>query len=155
MTFSDKEEAAAAYNTSEAVMNNRFIKVFWHNEKTPVKDRLGANSNPNMVVLGVKQDVEIEEMSGDAEKLKEEKAQAILEIQKTQEMMQSKHEMLKKAEEQRKEALSKQEGLLKSKHVSRRIKVINFYSSDSGFNGWFDRATKSSYHEARKRQRNN
>merc|ERR1719319_1341958 len=53
ITFADTGEAAAAYNCTEAVMNNRFIKVFWHVEKQTVKERLGSggNSNPNNVVL--------------------------------------------------------------------------------------------------------
>lgn len=31
MTFSTHAEANAAYRSTEAVLNNRFIKVFWHN----------------------------------------------------------------------------------------------------------------------------
>lgn len=66
ITFSSHAEANAAYRSTEAVLNNRFIKVFWHNnvgggggdgkqENVPpqarsVKDRLGvpgANVPPN------------------------------------------------------------------------------------------------------------
>ena len=115
ITFAGTSEAAAAYNCTEAVMNNRFIKVFWHIEKQPAKERLGAaNSNPNNVVLGEKSETNVD----DVEKVKEEKEKAIQEIQKSQEMLQTKHEEMKKVEEQRKEALVKQETLLKSKHVS-------------------------------------
>lgn len=57
VTFSSHAEANAAYRSTEAVLNNRFIKVFWHNntegkqENVPpprpsVKDRLGV---PNPV----------------------------------------------------------------------------------------------------------
>lgn len=117
ITFAGTSEAAAAFNSTEAIMNNRFIKVFWHIEKQPIKERLGnpANNNPNNVVLGDKgEDNESEEV----EKVKEEKEKAIQAIQKDQEMLQKKHEEMKKVEEQRKEALAKQENLLKSKHVS-------------------------------------
>ena len=116
ITFAGTSEAAAAYNCTEAVLNNRFIKVFWHVEKQSAKERLGsANTNPNNVVLGEKPE---EAAPEDSEKVKEEKEKAIQEIQKSQEMLQTKHEQMKKVEEQRKEALVKQEGLLKSKHVS-------------------------------------
>lgn len=111
ITFAGTSEAAAAFNCTEAIMNNRFIKVFWHIEKPALKERLGAqNTNPNNVVLG-----ERNEEAEDVEKVKEDKEKAIQEIQKSQEMLQSKHEEMKKVEEQRKEALAKQEGLLKSK----------------------------------------
>ncbi|KAF4530887.1 hypothetical protein B566_EDAN018868, partial [Ephemera danica] len=33
VTFSSHAEANAAYRSTEAVLNNRFIKVFWHNKK--------------------------------------------------------------------------------------------------------------------------
>eukprot|EP00092_Neocalanus_flemingeri_P038304 GFUD01041698.1.p1 GENE.GFUD01041698.1~~GFUD01041698.1.p1 ORF type:complete len:849 (+),score=259.17 GFUD01041698.1:41-2587(+) len=125
VTFSETEEANAAFNTSEAVMNNRFIKVFWHMEKGHVKERLGQHNNANMVLVHgdrLTKTVINEEASaaegenGDAEKVKEDKAQAILAIQKNQEMLQTKHDLLKQAEEKRKSAMLQQEGLLKSKH---------------------------------------
>ena len=113
ITFAGTNEAAAAINCTEAIMNNRFIKVFWHIEKPAMKERLGGqNTNPNNVVLG-----ERNEEAEDVEKVKEDKEKAIQEIQKSQEMLQTKHEEMKKVEEQRKEALAKQEGLLKSKQV--------------------------------------
>ena len=112
ITFAGTGEAAAAINCTEAIMNNRFIKVFWHIEKQAMKERLGGqNTNPNNVVLGEREETE------DVEKVKEDKEKAIQEIQKSQEMLQTKHEEMKKVEEQRKEALAKQEGLLKSKQV--------------------------------------
>lgn len=65
VTFSSHAEANAAYRSTEAVLNNRFIKVFWHNNnnnngamgpetkqenlppvKPSVKDRLGAQVPP-------------------------------------------------------------------------------------------------------------
>ena len=33
VTFSNPAEAKAAYKCTEAVLNNRFIKVFWHNKE--------------------------------------------------------------------------------------------------------------------------
>ena len=108
-------------------MNNRFIKVFWHNmEKGQVKDRMGQHGNANMVLVhgegtetevGEEADGDEQDHSEDPEKVKEDKAQAILAIQKNQEMLQEKNDLIKKAEEKRKNALVQQEGLLKSKHV--------------------------------------
>ena len=48
LTFVDADEAAAAINSTEAIMNNRFIKVFKHNEKQAlkVKERLGKKATP-------------------------------------------------------------------------------------------------------------
>jgi len=125
VTFAENEEANAAFNSSEAVMNNRFIKVFWHMEKGHVKDRLGQHNNSNMVLVHgdrlTKTVVNEDATAADGEpenteKAKEDKAQAILAIQKNQEMLQTKHELLKQAEEKRKSAMVQQEGLLKSKH---------------------------------------
>lgn len=128
VTFGTTDEATAAFNSSEAVMNNRFIKVFWHMDKGHVKDRLGTPTNPNMVLVHedritktISNEGTASKESGEAEdespeKAKEDKEKAILAIQKNQEMLQTKHELLKKAEEMRKTAMVKQEGLLKSKH---------------------------------------
>jgi len=88
-----------------------------------VKDRLGKQhlGNANTMVIGQETEVKEESIeknkdSDDSEKLKVEKAQAILAIQKNQEMLQSQQDMMKKVEEKRKHALVKQEELLKSKH---------------------------------------
>ena len=53
----------------------------------------------------------------DPEKVKELKAQEVLAIQKNQEMLQTKTELLKKAEEKRKVVMAQQGGILKSKRV--------------------------------------
>merc|ERR1719483_392781 len=128
VTFGTTDEASAAFSTSEAVMNNRFIKVFWHMDKGHVKDRLGTSTNPNMVLVHEDRITKTISNEGGAgqpggegedespEKAKEDKEKAILAIQKNQEMLQTKHDLLKKAEEMRKNAMVKQEGLLKSKH---------------------------------------
>ena len=42
ITFASNDDASLAFNSSEAVMNNRFIKMFWHNDKGNVKNRLGG-----------------------------------------------------------------------------------------------------------------
>lgn len=41
VTFSAPAEAQAAYRSTEAVLNNRFIRVFWHSkEKVQIVDKL-------------------------------------------------------------------------------------------------------------------
>jgi len=128
VTFGTTDEATSGFNSAEAVMNNRFIKVFWHMDKGHVKDRLGTSTNPNMVLVHEDRITKTISNEGGAgqpggegedespEKAKEDKEKAILAIQKNQEMLQTKHDLLKKAEEMRKNAMVKQEGLLKSKH---------------------------------------
>ena len=45
ITFSDPSEAESAMNCSDAVIANRFIKVFYHNSSPKtIKDRLGNSS---------------------------------------------------------------------------------------------------------------
>lgn len=62
ITFSNHHEAYSAYRSTEAVLNNRFIKVFWHDadgnkqenvppvQQFPVKDRLGAPSGNKVCI---------------------------------------------------------------------------------------------------------
>ncbi|XP_054279782.1 RNA-binding protein 26-like isoform X2 [Macrosteles quadrilineatus] len=60
ITFTSHAEASAAYKSTEAVLNNRFIKVFWYNPdkdnkqenisplaRPSAKERLGAQMNVN------------------------------------------------------------------------------------------------------------
>ena len=57
MTFASHSEAQAAYRSTEAVLNNRFIKVFWHN-KEPAganEKQQGENVPPSAKGLSVKE----------------------------------------------------------------------------------------------------
>ena len=49
VTFASPNEAELAVTSTEAVMGNRFIKVFYHNESknaaVPLKDRIGGKPN--------------------------------------------------------------------------------------------------------------
>merc|ERR1719186_1570669 len=133
VTFQGTNEAEAAFNTAEAVMNNRFIKVYWHMDKTKgnVKERLGMpGDNPLVLVHGdrvtktlVNEKSPLKEgetspavESGDGgDKQKEEKEKAILAIQRNQEMLQTKADLVKTAEENRQKMVKQQESLMKSK----------------------------------------
>ena len=124
-------------------------------EKSHVKDRLGQHGNANLSHVASEEAPAGRGEAEDAEKAKEDKAQAILAIQKNQEQLQTKHDLIKKAEEQRKSAMVQQEGLLKSKHV-RFIIYFCFIRSMllyKGFAGWFDSAAESSYCQAGEKQR--
>merc|ERR1719509_44123 len=128
VTFQGNNEAESAFNTAEAVMNNRFIKVYWHMDKTKgnVKERLG---NPNeeplahgdrvtKSLVNNKKDGETSpngEAGENGDTQKEQKEQAILAIQRNQEMLQTKADLVKAAEETRQKMVKQQEGLMKSK----------------------------------------
>nr|XP_008195644.1 PREDICTED: LOW QUALITY PROTEIN: RNA-binding protein 26 [Tribolium castaneum] len=137
VTFSSHAEANAAYRSTEAVLNNRFIKVFWHNgslegkqENVPprsVKDRLGVSAivppNTNKVLNlvqpradnvseGETQDKSGKTATGNKE---ETKAQAAAAIKKNQELLAAKEKLKKNQDEQRKEVLKIKNNLRKRK----------------------------------------
>lgn len=53
VTFASPSEADLAMTSTEAVMGNRFIKVFYHNESknasVPLKDRIGGKPTVSIV----------------------------------------------------------------------------------------------------------
>ncbi|XP_034233762.1 zinc finger protein swm isoform X2 [Thrips palmi] len=118
VTFSSHAEANAAYRSTEAVLNNRFIKVFWHNNnngavgheakqenlppmKPSVKDRLGAQVPPMQVkVMNAKVAPQLTE-----EEIEEQAAAAAAMKAKLQEVAVAKQNLKKKQEEKRREAL--------------------------------------------------
>ncbi|EGI63234.1 PREDICTED: RNA-binding protein 26 isoform X2 [Acromyrmex echinatior] len=142
VTFQLPAEAKSAYRSAEAVLNNRFIKVFWHNnvnnnaaggaiENVPpgcrpsVKERLGA-----AVTLSTK--TEDNEYVPTRRSTEEQVTQAlvptspkaaviptredkVLAIKKTQEILAVKETLKKKQEEKRKEAIKLTADLRKRK----------------------------------------
>ncbi|XP_030748092.1 RNA-binding protein 26 [Sitophilus oryzae] len=137
ITFSSHAEANSAYRSTEAVLNNRFIKLFWHDsdgskqENMPpvppksVKDRLGGNVPPNSnKVLNLVQpkagetdvDVKTEIKEEKPELSKEDsKAQAAAAIKKNQDLLAVQAKVNKNKDEQRKEVLKIQSDLRKRK----------------------------------------
>ncbi|KRT84819.1 RNA binding protein [Oryctes borbonicus] len=123
ITFSSHAEANAAYRSTEAVLNNRFIKVFWHSNSTnegkqenvpprSIKERLGIpqivapNSNKVLNLVQpkaeTKQPEEPEEtkVQKNSETGKEEKkAQVAAAIKKNQELLAAKEKHKKNQEE--------------------------------------------------------
>ena len=138
VTFSSHSEAQAAYRSTEAVLNNRFIKVFWHNkeqqqqgENQPptsaaskslsVKDRLGGIGQR---VLGQSQmggappgaTVLDEAAMKEATEAKEkEREKAVAAIKRSQEILAAKEALKKKQEEQKREATKLQVDLQRRK----------------------------------------
>jgi len=108
LTFSTTQEAENAFNSAEAVLNNRFIKVFRHTDKS-VKDRIGNN------IFQQGDNITKTISNEDNDKAKEQKQIELLAIQKNQEMLQTKAALIKESEEKRKEAIKQQESLRKSK----------------------------------------
>lgn len=141
VTFSSHSEAQAAYRSTEAVLNNRFIKVFWHNkeqqqqgENQPptsagskslsVKDRLGGIIGGGQRVLGQSQmggappgaTVLDEAAMKEATEAKEkEREKAVAAIKRSQEILAAKEALKKKQEEQKREATKLQVDLQRRK----------------------------------------
>ncbi|XP_066593102.1 RNA-binding protein 26 isoform X2 [Prorops nasuta] len=142
VTFQLPSEAKAAYRSTEAVLNNRFIKVFWHNninnnaaagaiENVPpgvrpsVKERLGAavsvaTKPEESEYVPTRRSTEDQvapnvapaSPKAAAGPTKEDK---VLAIKKNQEMLAAKETLKKKQEEKRKEALKLTADLRKRK----------------------------------------
>ncbi|KAF7284043.1 zinc finger protein swm [Rhynchophorus ferrugineus] len=137
ITFSTHAEANSAYRSTEAVLNNRFIKLFWHDtdgnkqENMPpappksIKDRLGGNVPPNSnKVLNLVQpkagesdnETKLDEKDEKPELSKEEtKAQATAAIKKNQDLLAVQAKVNKNKDEQRKEVLKIKSDLRKRK----------------------------------------
>ncbi|XP_043515159.1 RNA-binding protein 26 isoform X3 [Frieseomelitta varia] len=142
VTFQLPAEAKAAYRSTEAVLNNRFIKVFWHNtvnnntvggaiENVPpgcrpsVKERLGAavttpaktEDNEYIPTRRSTEEQVSQPLVPTSPKTttvptREDK---VLAIKKTQEILAAKETLKKKQEEKRKEALKLTADLRKRK----------------------------------------
>lgn len=141
VTFQLPTEAKAAYRSTEAVLNNRFIKVFWHNnvnnnaaggaiENVPpgcrpsVKERLGAavtlpakaEDNEYVPTRRATEEQVTQTLVPTSPKAavptREDK---VLAIKKTQEILAAKETLKKKQEEKRKEAIKLTANLRKRK----------------------------------------
>ncbi|RLU20981.1 hypothetical protein DMN91_007597 [Ooceraea biroi] len=143
VTFQLPAEAKAAYRSTEAVLNNRFIKVFWHNninnnaaagaiENVPpgcrpsVKERLGAavtvptKTEDNEYVPTRRSTEEqvtqtLVPTSPKAAAVTNTREDKVLAIKKTQEILAAKETLKKKQEEKRKEAIKLTADLRKRK----------------------------------------
>lgn len=120
ITFSSHAEAQAAYRSTEAVLNNRFIKVFWHNKeststemkgkeenvppnpKVPVKERLGGHPARVLTPSQTSSPVVDEAMLKEANEAKEkEREKTLAAIKRNQEILAAKETLKKKKEEQK------------------------------------------------------
>jgi RNA-binding protein 26 len=121
VTFSSHNEAQAAYRSTEAVLNNRFIKVFWHNKevsspemkgkqenvppssKVPIRERLGG-AHPQRVLAQSQAPAPIVDEAAlkEASEAKEkEREKAVAAIKRSQEILAAKEALKKKQEEQK------------------------------------------------------
>ena len=132
VSFTHPHEATAAMNCSDAVLGNRFIKMFYHHEKGNVKERLGGSGgSPNeKVIMDGKTitktivnnaseappttvaPIETPEETA-AKEVK--KAAEIAAIKKNQEVMETKIKMKKQADVKKAEVLKKSDEIRKSK----------------------------------------
>ncbi|EFN81664.1 RNA-binding protein 26, partial [Harpegnathos saltator] len=143
VTFQLPAEAKAAYRSTEAVLNNRFIKVFWHNsinnntaagaiENVPpgcrpsVKERLGAavtlpptktEDNEYVPTRRSSEEQVTQTLIPTSPKtiVVSTREDKVLAIKKTQEILAAKETLKKKQEEKRKEALKLTADLRKRK----------------------------------------
>jgi len=130
VTFSSHAEAQAAYRSTEAVLNNRFIKVFWHNKDSPegkqenvpptskmsVKERLGGG-HPQKVLTQSQVPVILDEaaLKEATEAREKEREKAVAAIIKSQEILAAKEALKKKQEEQKRERTKLQVDLQRRK----------------------------------------
>ncbi|OXA53251.1 RNA-binding protein 26 [Folsomia candida] len=125
VTFSAPAEAQAAYRSTEAVLNNRFIRVFWHSKekenedateepvRVPAKDRLGGiegemnDLQEKILVSGnnITKTVYNHSLLAKKTDAAAEKIQAVEAIKKNQEMLAAQETLKKKQEEKKKEAI--------------------------------------------------
>ncbi len=141
VTFASTAEAEAAFNSAEAVLGNRFIKMFYHFSAPPssrggfqggpprtVKDRLGRSSGGGEGGEQVKYEGDIltktisntpekseEQQEEEAKQKSEEKAAAIAAIKKNQEVLEAKAQLKKEAEAKRAEQVKMAQELQRSK----------------------------------------
>ncbi len=93
VTFSSHAEAQAAYRSTEAALNNRFIKVFYNKDspdsnqenvptmfKTPVKDRLGCIVNLQRALVQLQTVISLNEAAAvkEATKAKEKERRKVI-----------------------------------------------------------------------------
>ncbi|XP_023311914.1 zinc finger protein swm isoform X3 [Anoplophora glabripennis] len=115
ITFSTHAEANAAYRSTEAVLNNRFIKVFWHSPNAGAEVQPRADAS-NGTAAADAQELDPEAAKAVAKENKEEtKAQATAAIKKNQELLAAQAKVNKNKDVQRKEVLKIQNDLRKRK----------------------------------------
>ncbi|CAG0922037.1 unnamed protein product [Notodromas monacha] len=116
ITFALPSEAHAAFKSPEPVLNNRFIRVFWHD---------GSANDPELS-KAAKEEEEVQK----AAEAKEQKAKAIAAIHKQQELILTRQTAKKLEEDTKKEAMKltttlvKQRALLLEKQLEQQRKLI-------------------------------
>ncbi|XP_057656731.1 zinc finger protein swm isoform X4 [Diorhabda carinulata] len=113
ITFSSHAEANAAYRSTEAVLNNRFIKVFWHNVQPAVPGAAGTGEvQPKADETQPPQGPEEEKKTITKEESKQQATEA---IKKNQELIATQVKVKKNQDVQRKQVLKIQSDLRKKK----------------------------------------
>lgn len=109
ITFSSHAEANAAYRSTEAVLNNRFIKMFWHNNNN------STNNEQQQVQPRADEGVTTVAAAVTSEKDAEMKSAQVAAIKKSQELLAAKEKLKKNQDSQRKEVLKIKNDLQKRK----------------------------------------
>uniref|UniRef100_A0A0K2UTN6 RNA binding motif protein 26 [Ochotona princeps] n=1 Tax=Lepeophtheirus salmonis TaxID=72036 RepID=A0A0K2UTN6_LEPSM len=148
VTFSKPTEAESAFSSSEAVMGNRFIKMFYHYDRPnfnssllSVKDRLGVDKNKTSEHSGdgsLDNGKPKDENGSSISQKAEEKAAEIAAIQKNQELLKANAELKKKQEDKKKEAVKNLSDLQRSKQsllekliAQQKALIVKFEKSEN------------------------
>lgn len=123
VTFASPSEADLAMTSTEAVMGNRFIKVFYHNESknasVPLKDRIGGKPTVNVdgnIIKTIVNEEAVQKTAAATQAAKEEqKVAEIVAIKKNQEVMEAKAKIKRASDEKFSETRDKMAALRKGK----------------------------------------
>jgi RNA-binding protein 26 len=158
ITFSTPAEAFAAYRSTEAVLNNRFVKVFWHNKEkeneegdgapgtVSVKDRLGpggesqheAMEQDKILLSGNSLTKTVYNHNAVRKELAQEKVEAVEAIKRSQEMLAAQEVLKREQAEKKKEAMLMRNNLQKrkqdvlSEQIDQQKKLIQKIESGKG-----------------------
>ncbi|XP_059079466.1 zinc finger protein swm-like [Tigriopus californicus] len=138
VTFSNPEDAGTAYNSPDAVLSNRFIKMHFYYNRDEGHKFGGHKSNPRQEVQVEEPEKTPEEIEAQEKRKAEEKAAAIAAVKKNQEMLEQKTRLKREQEEKQKENYKKVIELHKSKQdllqklINEQKNVIETIESKKG-----------------------
>ncbi|XP_065668942.1 RNA-binding protein 26 isoform X2 [Hydra vulgaris] len=119
LEFATYQQATSAYNSPEAILGNRFIKMFWHN---PNKQQKNTNSNQQAIKVTNGQDAAVEQQVPKPKKIASSDEliyrnpkvdPRFIQQEKKKELEKLKLDLVKKKQFHYEELLVKQKGILK------------------------------------------
>lgn len=138
VSFSNPEDAGTAYNSPDAVLSNRFIKMHFYYNRDESHKFGGHKPNPRQEMPVEASEKTPEEIEAQEKRKAEEKAAAIAAVKKNQEMLEQKTRLKREQEEKQKENYKKVIELHKSKQdllqklINEQKNVIETIESKKG-----------------------